>query len=254
MGKMDIACICGVPGLLLFLFAVLCSIDFTLSILEEPEVAATNKYDNLDYGVPGKCDQIINREGYALGYIEDWEQPAWVSYRLTAEEAASKQAIRENKFAADSEISTGSASLEDYKGSGYDRGHLAPAADMQWSTKVMRESFLMSNMSPQKPEFNRGIWKQAESYARNMAIEEKSVFIITGPIFYPTVPTNRIGKNNVAVPHAFYKIIYAETTPARKIGFIIPNVGTNVPVNVFTSSVEHIEKITGLRFFNSNRQ
>lgn len=206
-------------------------------------------YDNLDYGIPGECNQIVNRQGYALGYVEDWEQPAWVVYRLTAEEVATRAAARSNAFRADREIKTGSATPTDYLRSGYDKGHLAPANDMNWSTVAMAESFLMSNMSPQKPAFNRGIWKQIETFARHSAESEKSVFIATGPIFYQNVLTNRIGANAVAVPHAFYKVILDESPPSKMLAFIVPNEGTNATIEEFVRTTEEVENQTGLSFF-----
>ena len=93
----------------------------------------TPQYDNLSFGVPGKADTIIDRPGYALGYIEYHEQPAWVIYIMTKAEATTKAAKRTNKFRSDPEIPTGSATTGDYRRSGYDRGHLAPAADMAFS-------------------------------------------------------------------------------------------------------------------------
>ena len=118
-------------------------------------VPTTGDYDNLAYGVPGPADVILNREGYALGYIEYHEQPSWVIYHMTDVEAKTKAASRDDNFREDPEIATGSATLADYRGSGYDRGHLAPAADMAYSVKTMDESFYLSNMSPQRGEFNR---------------------------------------------------------------------------------------------------
>ena len=106
-----------------------------------------SKYDNLSLGVPGPADTIIDRPGYALGYIEKHEQPAWVIYRMTADEATTKAAKRGNDFRPDPKIPTGSATLADYRRSGYDRGHLAPAADMAFSGQTMSDSFYMSNMS-----------------------------------------------------------------------------------------------------------
>ena len=114
----------------------------------------TPQYNNLSFGIPGKADTIIDRPGYALGYIEYHEQPAWVIYIMTKAEAATKVAKRTNKFRTDPEIPTGSATTGDYRRSGYDRGHLAPAADMAFSWQTMADSFFMSNMSPQKPAFN----------------------------------------------------------------------------------------------------
>jgi endonuclease G len=130
------------------------------------------QYDNLSFGVPGKADTIIDRPGYAFGYIEYHEQPAWVIYIMTKTEATTKVAKRTNKFRSDPEIPTGSATTGDYRRSGYDRGHLAPAADMAFSGQTMADSFFMSNMSPQKPAFNRGIWKDLEALVRYFAITD----------------------------------------------------------------------------------
>ena len=127
------------------------------------------QYDNLSFGVPGRADTIIDRPGYALGYIEYHEQPAWVIYIMTKAEATTKVAKRTNKFRSDPEIPTGSATTGDYRRSGYDRGHLAPAADMAFSGQTMADSFFMSNMSPQKPAFNRGIGKDLEALVRYFA-------------------------------------------------------------------------------------
>ena len=111
-----------------------------------------------------------------------------VAYELTAQEV---QGIvsRSDDFRADPEIITGSAALVDYRGSGYDRGHLAPAADMKWSEEAMSESFYMSNMSPQAPGFNRGIWKSLESRVRSWAVENGTVYVVTGGILSPGLPT-----------------------------------------------------------------
>ena len=103
---------------------------------------------------------VIRYAGFALKYNEEYEQAEWVAYQLTDDEVQGT-IERTNNFRADQNITTGSAALADYKGSGYDRGHLAPAADMRWSHNAMSDSFFMSNMSPQLPGFNRGVWKSS---------------------------------------------------------------------------------------------
>ncbi len=114
----------------------------------------------LDLHLPffNESDEIEHYSGFSLKYNEEYEQAEWVAYQLTEEEVLG-EFPRKDRFRADRNISTGSASLEDYRGSEYDRGHLAPAADFKWSEQAMDESFLLSNMSPQVPGFNRGIWK-----------------------------------------------------------------------------------------------
>ncbi len=215
-------------------------------------VGLSGGYDNLELGAPeGKeVDCIFDREGYAFGYSEIHEQPLWVIYKLTADELNGKRVGRTDDFRADPRVRTRSADPEDYKGTGYDRGHLAPAADMGWDKDVMSESFYMSNMSPQKPECNRGIWVELESQVRDFARREREVFIVTGPVFYSGTPVKSIGVNNrVSVPHAYYKVVYDLTPPCKMIGFIIPNSGSNKKLQDFAVTVSTVERETGLTFF-----
>ena len=207
------------------------------------------QYDNLSFGVPGKADTIIDRPGYALGYIEYHEQPAWVIYIMTKTEATTKVAKRTNKFRSDPEIPTGSATTGDYRRSGYDRGHLAPAADMAFSGQTMADSFFMSNMSPQKPAFNRGIWKDLEALVRSFAITERKIVVVTGPIL-PKEKTVTIGANKVTVPTHYYKVIFDLTPPQKMIAFILPNEGSDKLLREFAVSVDAVEKATGLDFFS----
>ena len=217
---------------------------FGLSAAEPPQ------YDNLALGIPGKCDTLIDRPGYALGYIEYHEQAAFVIYKLTAREALTKEAQRTNRFRRDPEIPTGSATTADYRRSGYDRGHLAPAADMAFSVQTMADSFFMSNMSPQKPAFNRGIWKRLEEQVRQIAIREKAIYVVTGPIL-PKKKTVTIGANQVTVPTHYYKVIFDLTPPRKMIGFILPNEGSDRPLEDFAVTVDVVEKATGLDFFSA---
>ena len=216
---------------------------------QQPVITVQTQYDHLKLGVPGKADTIIDRPGYALGYIEYHEQPAWVVYHFTKEEAVTKAVKRSDDFREDPEIPTGSATLADYRRSGYDRGHLAPAADMAFSVRTMSDSFYMSNMSPQKPAFNRGIWKNLEAQVRDFAITEHDVYIVTGPIL-PKTKTVTIGGNKVTVPTHYYKIVYDRTPPEKMIAFILPNDGSNRPLQDFAVTVDAVEAATGLNFFS----
>ena len=208
------------------------------------------QFDNLSYGVPGAADTIVEREGYALGYIEKHEQPAWVQYIMTAEEVSKRAAKRGDDFRPDPEVPTGSATPQDYTRSGYDRGHLAPAADMSFSVRTMSESFYMSNMSPQAPQFNRGIWSKLEKQVRHFATKEKRIVVVTGPIL-PAEKTITIGASRVTVPEYYYKVIYDTTPPEKMIGFVLPNKGSKADLRTFAVTVDRVEGLTGLDFFST---
>jgi len=212
-------------------------------------IPSTEGSDNLAFGIPGPADCIIDREGYALGYVEYHEQPSWVIYHMTKEEATTKAASREDNFREDPQIPTGSATLADYRRSGYDRGHLAPAADMSFSVKTMDESFYLSNMSPQLGEFNRGIWKDLEAQVRSFAISEGDIYVVTGPIL-PRIKKKTIGPSEVTVPDSYYKVVWDRTPPEKMIGFILPNEGSTKSLQSFAVTVDEVEQKTGLDFFS----
>ena len=168
---------------------------------------------------------------------------------MTDVEAKTKAASRDDNFREDPAIPCGSATLADYRGSGYDRGHLAPAADMAYSVKTMDESFYMSNMSPQRGEFNRGIWKDLESQVRYFAISEGDIYVVTGPIL-PVKKTLTIGTSKVTVPERYYKVVWDRTPPEKMIAFILPNAGSSKSLQSFAVTVNAVEEATGLNFFS----
>lgn len=192
---------------------------------------------------------IISHPGYTLQYEEDHEQASWVAYHLTQADLYG-DANRKDNFRADPTVPTGSATLDDYRSSGYDRGHLIPAADMVRSDETMSASFYMSNMSPQEPQFNRGIWATLEAVVRNFANTDRSIYVVTGPVLTDG-PYKSIGKNEVSVPNFYYKVILDYEEPTLKaIGFVLPNEGSKQDVTEFAMSVREVEEITGLDFFH----
>lgn len=213
----------------------------------EPSTSSIS--DNLDYGLPSDRVKVVERIGYALGYNEDWRISEWVCYRLTRDEALSNVCERATSFVKDPAISNNYATASDYARSGFDKGHLAPAADMQWSSRAMSDSFYMSNMTPQTPMFNRGIWKQLEKWVRDVAIVETNIFIVTGPIVTSNDLANTIGANRVVVPSAFYKVVLDETPPCKMIGFVISNRGYGESISNFVVTVDEVESVTDLDFF-----
>ncbi len=194
---------------------------------------------------PGQ--HIIYHTGFALVYNEAHEQADWVAYELTAEETQ-KAFERGDVFWKDPLVKTGTAADEDYLHSGYDRGHLAPAADFGYSLSSMAESFYYSNMSPQLPAFNRGIWKRLEGQVRVWARNNGAVFVVTGPVLKPGLPS--IGANKVSVPELYYKVILDYRMPEYKaLGFVMPNAGSSLPLAHFAVTIDSVERLTGIDFF-----
>lgn len=205
------------------------------------------KHDNLDVGIPttNQITKIIDREGYACGYSATHKQSLWVQYCLTANEVNVRVTERSDKFVSDPLVKD-SPTPDDYKRSGYDRGHLAPAADMLWSVGVMEDSFYMSNMSPQLPDCNRETWKDLESWVRSNVKTNGSVFVISGPIF-STNETLKVIGTGVTVPMAYFKVLYK---PNSTIGFIVPNATYTNSFQSCACSVLDVERITNMNFFN----
>jgi endonuclease G len=219
----------------------------------EPEAPPTIaiKWIDLALGYPmaHTGDTILTYTGFHLAYNEQFEQAAWVAYVLTRDEIESGTIERTDNFRSDTSIVTGSASLADYRGSGFDRGHLAPAGDMKWDQLAMSQSFLMSNMSPQLPAFNRGIWRKLETEVRNWALEKDSLYVITGPLFSPA--DSLIGKNGVGVPGYYFKVLVDLSPPDHDmIAFLLPNSGSSEDLIQFAITVDSLEQLTAYDFFS----
>ena len=184
---------------------------------------------------------------YLLQHDNTAKIPAWVAYTLTPTNAIGC-VVRTNAFATDKTLPEGGRSeSSDYAGSGFDQGHLAPDGDMSWDLQVEYESFLMSNMSPQYPNFNRGIWKSLETNVRAWTFGMNHSFTVyTGNIYGPNSKT--IGENKVVVPEKLFKIVIDNETKTV-LSFIIPNVERQpVDLQPHLTSVLEVEKETGITF------
>ncbi|MBJ6800883.1 DNA/RNA non-specific endonuclease [Geomonas propionica] len=202
------------------------------------------------YGVPGQSGDLLCRKGFLLSHDAQRKTPLWVVERMTRERLLVKLK-RSNNFRPDLDLLKGErAELSDYRGSGYDRGHMAPAADMAWDEQAMSESFFLSNMVPQAGEgMNRGIWAELEGKVRAWVEKRGELFIYSGPI-YPKGAVKTIGRNHVAVPSALYKVIL---DPARReaLALIMPNQpleSDDMPK--YLVPVREVERQTGLDFFS----
>lgn len=194
-------------------------------------------------------EQIIRHTGYTVSYNKELKLPNWVSYELTREETKGKEK-RNNRFIADPLVKGIIATNADYARSGYDKGHMAPAADMKWSPQAMKESFYFSNMCPQHPQLNRRGWKNLEEKIRDWAIADSAIIIICGPII--TKQPKTIGKNKVAVPQQYFKVILSPfVRPMRAIGFLFNNRQALEPLSTYAVTVDSIEWLTNMDFFAS---
>ena len=193
-------------------------------------------------------EQIIHHKGYTVSYNKDLKIPNWVSYELTRQETKGKEK-RSDNFIADPLVKGAIATNADYARSGYDKGHMAPAADMKWSPEVMKESFYFSNMCPQHPQLNRRGWKNLEEKIRDWAIADSAIIIICGPIINQSSRT--IGKNKVAVPERFFKVVLSPfVKPVRGIGFLFNNRQAVEPLSTYAVTIDSIEKLTNMDFFS----
>nr|WP_314838690.1 DNA/RNA non-specific endonuclease [uncultured Flavobacterium sp.] len=190
---------------------------------------------------------IVKHNYYSLSYNEIYEQAEWVAYELK------KDYIKNNNFKRpyfieDAKVKTGSADWRNYKNSNYDKGHLCPAGDMEFSMSAYNDTFLTSNIAPQDKKFNNGIWNRLEQKVRYWAVKENGVYVVTGGVLNNSLKT--IGKEKVAVPQYFYKILMNRSgNRVKMIGFLMPNQPSDEPLYKFVVSVDAIEKLTGINFF-----
>lgn len=192
-------------------------------------------------------NQIIKHKSFTLSYNEKHEQADWVYYLLT-KKMINGNVERTDDFREDESISTGSAIKADYTRSGYDRGHLCPSADVRHDLEAQSETFFMSNMSPQAPGFNRGVWKELEEQTRDYTLKHDSVYIVTGPVLTDGLKT--IGKTNkVSVPEYYYKVLYSKKDGGQMIGYLMKNEGLDGEPNDYIVPIDEIEKMSGLDFF-----
>lgn len=215
---------------------------------------------NLQFGEPACSGTILSKEFYVICYENDRKIPEWVTYHLSAENLKGT-ASRKDDFRPDPALPKGQrAELSDYRNSGYDRGHMAPAADFKRSNIAMSETFLLSNMSPQTPNLNRRTWAELEDEVRSLANSHGNIWIFTGSLFldsneHPTVPTTFIGTDRVAVPTNFYKVILCQHSPDtyEMFAFVLPNqraVLSGTPRD-YIVTVKNVQQLSGLDFFSA---
>lgn len=206
------------------------------------------------------ASQIIEYTGHTLSYNNKTRLPNWVAYELTSQEAQGDNP-RKDKFARCPQAQGPQADKNDYRNSGWDRGHMAPAGDMKWSTEAMDESYYFTNICPQNHELNTGDWKELEEKCRNWAEKYGSLYIVCGPIITDNTH-GTLGENKVVIPDKFYKVLLTQKDGEwQGVGFIFHNppkrdsrISTKPPVNrpleSYAVTIDEVESVTGLDFFH----
>ncbi|MDN3671630.1 DNA/RNA non-specific endonuclease [Flavobacterium branchiarum] len=221
-------------------------LEFKDSLKTETTLYSEDNVD-FDYLPSSTTNQVVKHDYYTLSYNEKFEQAEWVAYELK------KSYIKNNDFKRpyfneDPKVTSGSADWRNYKQSGYDKGHLCPAGDMEFDKKAYEDTFLTSNISPQMREFNNGIWNRLEQKVRYWAVKYDGIYVVTGGVLTDSDTT--IGKEKVLVPNYFYKVLLDESNGKYKmIAFLVPNEKSERPLYEFVVSVDAIEKLTGIDFF-----
>lgn len=185
-------------------------------------------------------------EGFRVSFNKDNGTPNWVAWELLGSETDGP-VKRSNKFRQDPDVE-GCPTTDDYRHSGFDRGHLCPAADQKWSEQAMEDCFFLTNIAPQNNSLNTGAWNTLEGKERQWARRDSAIMIIAGPI-YEASDTQRIGANGVRVPGAFFKVLVAAyATPPRGIAFVYPNMASPGNMENYSMSIRELEQITGYDF------
>ena len=225
-------------------------INNSISVIKNENKGRFNLPDNaqgFDFLPSSTTNQVVSHKYYTLSYHEEFEQAEWVAYELKKSFLKNSN-FRRPFFIEDSKVRTGSASWRNYKTSGFDKGHLCPAGDMEFSEEAYNDTFLTSNIAPQTHDFNNGVWNRLEQKVRYWAGIYDGIYVVTGGVLNKDSQT--IGKENVSVPKFFYKILLDYNNGDFKmIAFLIPNEKSNKPLYSFVVSVDLVEKMTGIDFF-----
>jgi endonuclease G len=196
--------------------------------------------------LPSNMTQYICKTNYAVHYRYDTKTAEYVVEHVSLEDITGP-AKRKDDFRPDPAIPRQHQSrLEDYVGTGYDRGHLAPGANNTVNDQIMSESFFLSNMVPQNPNHNRGIWRILELTIRDWVLAGKDIYVITGTAY--AQGATAVGPNNVGVPTHMWKVV-VDRKGVKGIGFFLPNAPIPVAdLPKYVVTIRQIEEITGINF------
>lgn len=242
-------------GLLLLLLLWLCYVHPASDAAAVPSCdggeEAAEYLPDLVPGLPqtdrGNRTVLLHHMGYSVLYDEDLCLPLWVAWTLTPDRFA-EVVSRYDKFLPDPLLDH-PVTTDEYRNSGYDRGHICPAADNKWSEQAMRESFYMTNICPQNNNLNRGDWRELEDACREWTMQSGRLYVVGGP-WLSGAERRTIGRRGIAVPDGFYKVVLS-LTPLRGIGFVYENIAGDRPMSVYARSIDEVEQLTGIDFFSA---
>ncbi|MCH5247085.1 MAG: DNA/RNA non-specific endonuclease [Muribaculaceae bacterium] len=250
MTKQKLILIVGLAVLLFFIVVTsisssgkndISSVDYSEWDLNKLTSVLTN--DTLD-------ELIIEYEGFTVSFNRKLHLPNWVAWVLTKERLENKTGGRRDQFRPDDEVN-GCASLMDYKGSGYERGHMVPAGDMKWSKKALDDASFLTNICPQIHDLNNGAWRSLEEKCRANVTRDSALIIICGPVVTVNFK-DTIGITPLPVPQAYFKVILSPWSPKGpySIGFIMNNGKVKGGMQAAVCSVDDVEELTGHDFFS----
>lgn len=235
---------------ILFTLGYLYVENYAHDTLDSPKIeeGTIAKAETNTYFLPtSTTGQVVHHNYYSLSYSEPDEQAEWVAYELKKSQVKNSD-FKRPYFEVDDRVKTKSAHWRNYKNSGYDRGHLCPAGDREFSKEAYYETFLTSNITPQRHDFNAGVWNRLEQKVRYWAKKYDGVFIVTGGVLKDKMGS--IGTENVTVAESFYKIVYDQSGgEVRMLAFLMNHKESNRPLYEFVTSVDQIENLTGIDFF-----
>ena len=229
----------------------MCALFFAFSCVSNRTVVPAGRYE-VPVATKAINEIYLERYGYCVSFNPDLNIPNWVAWTLNPDKLIERES-RKNKFVPDPDITPSKAiTTNEYKGCGWDRGHMCPAGDNRWHWRAMDESFYMTNICPQNHNLNRGDWKELEDACRKWAASE-TVYIACGPILYKEPKYGYIGKEHqIRIPDAFFKVVLTglESGRPRAIGFIYKNESGNNKLDKYVNTVDEVERITNMDFFS----
>jgi endonuclease G len=205
------------------------------------------RIDGVEIPAIAEGEIVIERQAYTASYNKKTKCPNWVAWKLTSEHVDGPYK-RMGSFHEEEEVPEPRATLQDYRGSGWSRGHMCPAGDNKWDGEAMYESFLLTNCCPQNANLNSGDWNQIEMTCRRWAEKYGDIYIVCGPILFKK-EHETIGDNHIIVPEAFFKVVLCLNGTPKGIGFVRRNTETSKRKDLYVNSISEIERITGITFF-----